>query len=93
VRLNFNVDRFTFNILIRGFCVAGEIDEAFRFLNDMRNFGCYPDIVTYNTLIHGLCRINEVDRGRELLKEVGLGSEFGPKLNGVSYTIVISGYC
>ncbi|WJX46984.1 hypothetical protein P8452_33724 [Trifolium repens] len=67
VRLNFNVDRFTFNILIRGFCVAGEIDEAFR--------------------------INEVDRGRELLKEVGLGSEFGPKLNGVSYTIVISGYC
>ncbi|WJX43621.1 hypothetical protein P8452_30692 [Trifolium repens] len=92
-RLNFNVDRFTFNILIRGFCVAGEIDEAFRFLNDMRSFGCYPDVVTYNTLIHGLCRINEVDRGRELLKEVGLGSEFGPKLNDVSYTTVILGYC
>ncbi|XP_058729488.1 pentatricopeptide repeat-containing protein At2g06000-like [Vicia villosa] len=91
VRFNLNIDIFTFNILIRGFCVIGEIDEAFRFLNNMRSFGCYPDVVSYNTLIHGLCRINEVDRARDLVREICLRSEFGP--NVLSYTIVISGYC
>lgn len=91
IRSYSHLETSTFNILMRGLCIAGEIDEAFKFLNDMRNFGCSPDIVSYSTLIHGLCKINEVDQARDLLKEVCLRSEFTP--NVVIYTTVISGYC
>ncbi|KAK8465571.1 hypothetical protein PHAVU_009G114250 [Phaseolus vulgaris] len=85
------LETFTFNILMRGLCTAGEVDEAFGLLSDMRSFGCLPDIVTYNTLLHGLCRIDLVDRAFGLLKEIFLKCEFAP--NVVSYTTVISGYC
>ncbi|XP_057415209.1 pentatricopeptide repeat-containing protein At2g06000 [Lotus japonicus] len=86
-----HLETSTFNVLMGGLCSAGDVDEAFKFLNGMRSFGCSPDIVTYNTLLHGLCRIKEVDRARDLLKEVGLKSKFSPNVR--SYTTVISGYC
>ncbi|KAK7388265.1 hypothetical protein VNO78_23076 [Psophocarpus tetragonolobus] len=91
MRLHSFMETFTFNILIRGLCTAGQVDEAFELLTHMRSFGCSPDIVTYNTLLHGLCRTDQVDSARDLLKEVCLKCQFPP--NVVSYTTVISGYC
>ena len=32
------LETFTFNVLMRGLCRAGEIDEAFKFLDDMRSY-------------------------------------------------------
>ncbi|MED6150072.1 hypothetical protein PIB30_068668 [Stylosanthes scabra] len=91
MRLKRHLETFTFNIVMRGLCRDGEINEAFKFLNDMISYGCQPDIVTYNTLIHGLCINNELDRARDLLKEVSSKTDFAPDV--VSYTTILSGYC
>lgn len=87
----FRPDNFTFNIVMRGMCVAGKVEKAFELFNVMRSFGCYPDLVTYNTLINGLCRVGNADRAQELLREMQSQCEFSPDV--VSYTSVISGYC
>ncbi|XP_057430321.1 pentatricopeptide repeat-containing protein At2g06000-like [Lotus japonicus] len=81
----------TVNLLMRGLCRAGVINEAFKLLGDLRSFGCLPNIITYNTLIHGLCQISEVCRARSLMKEVWLKGELAPDV--YSYTTIISGYC
>lgn len=91
IRLRYKPVTYTVNIIMRGLCRAGEISEAFKFLEDIRSFGCLPDLITYNTLIHGLCRISEVDRAGSLLKEICLNGEFDPDV--VSYTTIIGGYC
>lgn len=87
----FRPDNFTFNIVIRGLCVAGNIEKAFELFDVMRSFGCRPDLFTYNTLINGLCRVGSADRGQELLREIQFQCEFSPDV--VTYTSVISGYC
>ncbi|KAL6531661.1 hypothetical protein OROMI_028024 [Orobanche minor] len=84
-------DNCSFNIVMRGLCLAGRVDEAFELFDIMRSFNCLPDIVTYNTLINGLCRAGNVDRARELLREIQLHGDFSP--NVVTYTSLVSGYC
>ncbi|KAI3448296.1 hypothetical protein Pfo_004961 [Paulownia fortunei] len=88
---SFCPDNCSFNIVMRGLCMAGKVEEAFELLDVMRSFGCFPDLVTYNTLINGLCRVGNVDRAQELLREIQLQCEFSPDV--VTYTSVISGYC
>ncbi|EOA17823.1 hypothetical protein CARUB_v10006224mg [Capsella rubella] len=48
---------FTYNILIRGFCFAGNLDAALRFFDRIEKRGCLPNVVTYNTLIDGYCKL------------------------------------
>ncbi|CAJ2638196.1 unnamed protein product [Trifolium pratense] len=91
VRLKYRPVTYTINVLLRGLCRAGEIDEAFRLLSALKSFGCSPDVVSYNTIIYGLCRISEVDRARSLLNEVCLKVDVVPDV--VSYTTIISCYC
>ncbi|KAK9080032.1 hypothetical protein SSX86_001707 [Deinandra increscens subsp. villosa] len=79
-------DAYTFNIVISGLCKAKEVKKAFRFFNNMSNFGCEPDSVTYNTLLNGFCRAGNVDKAHALLKEV-----HSPDV--VTFTSIISGYC
>ncbi|CAK9151213.1 unnamed protein product [Ilex paraguariensis] len=88
---SFCPDTWSFNIVIRGLCRVGDVNKAFKFLDDMRRFGCMPDLVTCNTLTNGLCRIGNVDRGHAFLREVK--SQFGLSPDVVTYTSVISGYC
>ncbi|PON85579.1 Tetratricopeptide-like helical domain containing protein [Trema orientale] len=85
-------DTFTFNILIRGFCMNSMVDEGFRFFKDMSQFKCEPDVITYNTLVDGLCRAGKVDIARNVVKGM---SNKSPALNPnvVTYTTLIRGYC
>ncbi|KAH6766969.1 hypothetical protein C2S52_017952 [Perilla frutescens var. hirtella] len=87
----FRPDNFTFNIVIRGLCVAGKVEKAFELFDVMRSFSCHPDLFTYNTLINGLCRVGNAGRAQELLREIQGQCEFSPDV--VTYTSVISGYC
>lgn len=87
----FRPDNCTFNIVIRGLCVAGKVEKAFELFDVMRSFGCRPDLFTYNTLINGLCRVGNEGRAQELLREIQAQCEFSPDV--VTYTSVISGYC
>lgn len=85
-------DTFTFNILIRGFCMNSMVDEGFRFFKEMSRFKCEPDVVTYNTLVDGLCKAGKVSIAHNLVKGMRKRSmDLNP--NVVTYTTLIRGYC
>ncbi|KAL2227306.1 UNVERIFIED_CONTAM: Pentatricopeptide repeat-containing protein, chloroplastic [Sesamum indicum] len=85
-------DLYTFNILIRGFCMNSKVDEAFRMFKEMERFECEPDLITYNTIVDGLCRAGKVNVARNVVNGMSKKCE---KLrpNVVSYTTLIRGFC
>ncbi|KAL3373376.1 hypothetical protein AABB24_005394 [Solanum stoloniferum] len=85
-------DVYTFNILIRGFCMNFMVDKGFRFFKEMDRHECEPDVITYNTIIDGLCRAGKVEIAHNVLKGmVKRGHQLSP--NVVSYTTLVRGYC
>ncbi|PQP99770.1 pentatricopeptide repeat-containing protein [Prunus yedoensis var. nudiflora] len=85
-------DTYTFNILIRGFCMNSMVDEGYRFFKDMSGFRCDPDVITYNTLVDGLCRAGKVEIAHNVVK--GMSKRSGDLTpNVVTYTTLIRGYC
>ncbi|KAJ0983812.1 hypothetical protein J5N97_002168 [Dioscorea zingiberensis] len=86
-----NPDTCSFNIVIKGLCLLGEIDRAFEFYKKMASFGCVPDTYTQNSLVVGLSRANRIDGGREFLRRVQVDGLCLP--NVITYTSLISGYC
>lgn len=85
-------DTFTFNVLIRGFCMNSMVDEGFHFFKDMSRFKCEPDVITYNTLVDGLCRAGKVDIARNVVKGMS-NKSLALNPNVVTYTTLIRGYC
>ncbi|KAJ0231093.1 Pentatricopeptide repeat-containing protein [Hirschfeldia incana] len=59
-------DIVTYNVLINGFCKAGNIDGALKLLNVLQLKGLSPDSVTYNTLINGLHRVGREEEAFKL---------------------------
>ncbi|OMO69549.1 hypothetical protein CCACVL1_19432, partial [Corchorus capsularis] len=87
-----NPDVYTFNILIRGFCLNSMVDEGFRLFKEMEQFKCDPDIVTYNTIVDGLCRVGKVGIARNVVKGMSKKSlDLNPGV--VTYTTLVRGYC
>ncbi|XP_016456519.1 pentatricopeptide repeat-containing protein At1g02060, chloroplastic-like [Nicotiana tabacum] len=85
-------DLYTFNILIRGFCMNSMVDQGFRFFKEMERHECEPDVITYNTIIDGLCRAGKARIAHNVLKGmVKRGHQLSP--NVVSYTTLVRGYC
>lgn len=85
-------DLFTFNILIRGFCMNSKVDEAFRMFREMEKFECKPDLITYNTIVDGLCRAGKVNIARNVVNGMQKkGKNLRP--NVVTYTTLIRVYC
>ncbi|KAF3958693.1 hypothetical protein CMV_016419 [Castanea mollissima] len=81
---------YTFNILIRGFCVAGNLEMGLRFFGEMEKRGCLPNVVTHNTLIDAYCKLGRVDEAFGLLRSMALK---GLEPNLISYNVVINGLC
>ncbi|XP_039144848.1 pentatricopeptide repeat-containing protein At2g06000 [Dioscorea cayenensis subsp. rotundata] len=87
----FNPDTCSFNVVIKGLCLLGDVDRAFEIYKKMASFGCVPDTFTHNSLVVGLCRANRIDGGREFLRRIQVDGLFLP--NVITYTSLISGYC
>ncbi|KAL3722422.1 hypothetical protein ACJRO7_034748 [Eucalyptus globulus] len=81
---------FTFNVLMRGFCGAGNLEMALHFFHDMEKHGCLPNVVTYNTLINAYCKSGRMDEAYELLRSMSLK---GLEPNVISYNVIINGLC
>jgi pentatricopeptide repeat protein len=47
------LDDVTHNMLMRGFCWLGQLDEARRLIDEMKRMGIHPDFVIHNMLISG----------------------------------------
>ncbi|KAK4755629.1 hypothetical protein SAY87_009386 [Trapa incisa] len=85
-------DTYTFNILIRGFCMNKMVDEGFHFFKKMSRFDVEPDVVTYNILVDGLCREGKVVIASNVVKGMRKKSrDLNP--NVVTYTTLVRGFC
>eukprot|EP00427_Karlodinium_veneficum_P028482 CAMPEP_0169208970 /NCGR_PEP_ID=MMETSP1016-20121227/14420_1 /TAXON_ID=342587 /ORGANISM="Karlodinium micrum, Strain CCMP2283" /LENGTH=576 /DNA_ID=CAMNT_0009286389 /DNA_START=121 /DNA_END=1849 /DNA_ORIENTATION=+ len=61
----------TYSAIIKGYCQAGRINDAFSVLEGMvQNTRFTPDEIMYNTLLDGCARQGMVDRGMEVLKRM-----------------------
>ncbi|KAJ8442614.1 hypothetical protein Cgig2_026556 [Carnegiea gigantea] len=74
-------------ILIGGYCKAGEIDNALRLLDRM---SVAPDVVTYSTILHCLCGSGKWKQAMEVLDRQ-FQSEGCP--NVITYTILVEAAC
>ncbi|WCJ33758.1 Tetratricopeptide repeat (TPR)-like superfamily protein [Euphorbia peplus] len=81
---------FSYNIFIRGFCAAGNLDMGLKFFNEMEKNGCSPNVVTYNTVLDGYCKLKRVDDAFALLKGMVLK---GLEPNLITFNVVINGLC
>jgi pentatricopeptide repeat protein len=48
-------DACTYNLLIRGFCASGRLDDASKVFDEMTNRGVSPNVITFGNLIYGFC--------------------------------------
>jgi len=64
-------DVITYSTLVKGFCLAGDLDCAFNLLEEMKVDGkCIPDEIVYNSLLDGCSRHQQVDKALHLLDEM-----------------------
>ncbi|KAK9942182.1 hypothetical protein M0R45_007863 [Rubus argutus] len=81
---------YTYNILIRGFCGARNLEMVLYFWGEMEKNGCLPNVVTYNTLIDAYCKLKRIDEAFGLLRSMAMK---GLEPNLISYNVVINGLC
>merc|ERR1719263_2325398 len=64
-------DIITYSTLVKGFCLSGDVDRAFRVLEEMKSDGKFaPDEIMYNSLLDGCAKLHKVDDANKLLEEM-----------------------
>ncbi|KAL6279764.1 hypothetical protein ACE6H2_016645 [Prunus campanulata] len=88
-----------FNMVINGYCMAGDMREAIDMMNLMKSRGLKPDVqnkhpklshVTYHTLIRGYCKLEEFGKGLKSLREM---KDSGVQPNVDEYNKLIQSVC
>ncbi|KAK3195713.1 hypothetical protein Dsin_027023 [Dipteronia sinensis] len=90
IRSQISPNVFTYNILMRGFCAAGNFEMGLSILSQMEKNGCLANVVTYNTLMDGHCKLRRIDKALELLRAM---PSKGIEPNLISYNVIINGLC
>jgi len=64
-------DIITYSTLVKGFCLAGDVDRAFRVLDEMKSDGKFaPDEIMYNSLLDGCAKLHRVEDAQKLLDDM-----------------------
>ncbi|KAM7266856.1 hypothetical protein ACFE04_009022 [Oxalis oulophora] len=79
-------DGFTYNILIKGFCGVGRMEEAIGLLQKMNN----ATSVTYNSIIGAYCKEGKMDKAIEVCSKM---VENGINPNVITFSTLIDGFC
>ena len=48
-------DPVTYNILVKGMCDDGRLDDVIELLDRMPSFGCQPNAFTHNIILQSMC--------------------------------------
>merc|ERR1719487_1413933 len=65
------LDVITYSTLIKGYCHAGDVDKAFKVLDEMKSDGkLSPDEILYNSLLDGCAKQSRVDDAVRLLEDM-----------------------
>ncbi|KAK7366559.1 hypothetical protein VNO80_08552 [Phaseolus coccineus] len=73
-QLGVTLDACSLNILIKGLCAQGELNAAFRVLEEFPGLGCEANALTYTTLMKGLCERGRMEEAFVLLERMEGGS-------------------
>ncbi|TKY48086.1 Pentatricopeptide repeat-containing protein mitochondrial [Spatholobus suberectus] len=68
-KLGVEPDEVTFNLVIKGFCVAGYLDMAKRVYSALHGKGGNPNAKIYQTMIHYLCKSRDFDVAYTMCKD------------------------
>lgn len=64
-------DIITYSTIVKGYCIAGDVDRAFALLDEMKKLGnVKPDEVLYNSLLDGCAKQSRVEDALKLLEEM-----------------------
>ncbi|KAL5727930.1 hypothetical protein ACHQM5_001069 [Ranunculus cassubicifolius] len=80
----------TYNILMRAFCLNGELSIAYSLFNKMFEREILPDVESYRILMQGLCRKSQVNKAVDLLEDM-LNKGYVP--DTLSYTTLLNSLC
>ncbi|XP_009126254.1 pentatricopeptide repeat-containing protein At5g18475 [Brassica rapa] len=83
-------DPVTFNVMINGFCRAGEVERGKMIIEFMKKNGCNPNVYNYSALMNGFCKEGRAQEAKEVFDEV---KETGLKLDTVGYTTLMNCFC
>ncbi|KAL4321070.1 hypothetical protein AHAS_Ahas14G0073700 [Arachis hypogaea] len=90
-------DTYTFNILIHAHCSSGNLDEAFKVFENMKNLQVPADSASYSVLIRSLCQRGDYDAAEKLFDELyeneTLLSNYGSKPIAASYSPIFQYLC
>ncbi|KAK1618885.1 hypothetical protein QYE76_024402 [Lolium multiflorum] len=87
----------TYNIILKGFFRAGQVQHAWNFFLQMKKRGSKddscskPDIVSYTTVIHGLGLAGQLDKARKLFDEMSKEGCCAPSV--ATYNALIQVIC
>ncbi|XP_040377345.1 pentatricopeptide repeat-containing protein At1g73400, mitochondrial-like [Oryza brachyantha] len=80
----------TYSIMIVALAKAGQMEECFELISDMRKCGCMPDVSTYKDLIEGMCLVGKLDAAYCVLEEMAKAG-FPPDI--VTYNCFLKVLC
>ncbi|KAK0580536.1 hypothetical protein LWI29_003050 [Acer saccharum] len=80
----------SYNILMRAFCLNGDLSIAYSLFNKMFERDLMPDVESYRILMQGLCRKGQVNTAVGLLEDM-LNKGFVP--DTLSYTTLLNSLC
>ncbi|KAK7397478.1 hypothetical protein VNO78_18653 [Psophocarpus tetragonolobus] len=83
-------DTKSYNILMRAFCLNGDISIAYSLFNKMFRRDVVPDIDSYRILMQALCRKSQVNGAVDLLEDM-LNKGFLP--DSLTYTTLLNSLC
>ncbi|OIW13510.1 hypothetical protein TanjilG_28546 [Lupinus angustifolius] len=80
----------SYNVLMRAFCLNGDVSIAYMLFNKMFKRDVLPDIESYRILMQALCRRNQVNGAVDLLEDM-LNKGFVP--DSLTYTTLLNSLC
>ncbi|XP_060973146.1 pentatricopeptide repeat-containing protein At1g11710, mitochondrial isoform X4 [Cannabis sativa] len=83
-------DKFTYSILINGFCRKGNVNEALKLHKLVLDKKIIEDLVSYNILINHMCKTKNFGAAKQLLGSMFV-SGLPPDL--ITYGTFIDGHC
>ncbi|KAG2676274.1 hypothetical protein I3760_12G045600 [Carya illinoinensis] len=87
-KLGVEIDACCLNILIKGLCEYGKLEDAFHVLDEFPKQRCEPNVRTFSTLMHALCERGKIEEAFGLLERMEKEGIFP---DTITFNILISG--
>ncbi|KAJ4961706.1 hypothetical protein NE237_021616 [Protea cynaroides] len=81
----------TYNAVVVGYCNSMQMLDAYRVVDEMRQFGVGPDGRTHEIILHNLIKANRKKEAFSLYQR--MGTEFGCEPSMNIYSVIVKIFC